>query len=125
MQKLPEDICSAWNERDGAVVLTTVSEDGTPNSIYATCVGLHNESSIVIADNYFCKTRDNINNGSVGCVLFITKDGKAYQIKGKLELFSEGDFYDFMKSWNPDKHPGHAAAVLTPDSVYSGASQIC
>jgi len=126
MSKLPEDIISAWNQREPAVVLTTVDKAGVPNSIYATCVGLYNDSQIVVADNYFDKTRANIeDNPSVGSVLFITTEGKAFQVKGKLEYYTEGEVFDFMKSWNPEKHPGHAAAVLVPDCVYSGAKQIC
>ncbi len=126
MDKLPEDIISAWNQREPAVVLTTVDKAGVPNSIYATCVGLFNDSKIVVADNYFDKTRANIKeNPSVGSVLFITTEGKAFQVKGKLEYYTEGEVFDFMKTWNPEKHPGHAAAVLVPDCVYSGAQQIC
>jgi predicted pyridoxine 5'-phosphate oxidase superfamily flavin-nucleotide-binding protein len=125
MNSLPKEICDAWNDRDGAVVLTTISKDGVANSIYATCVGLFNENQLVVADNYFDKTRQNILDGSAGTVLFITKAGKAYQVKGSLEYHQDGDIFDFMKSWNPEQHPGHAAAVLVPECVYSGAKQIC
>ncbi|MDD5663124.1 MAG: hypothetical protein PHT71_02550 [Victivallaceae bacterium] len=79
---------------------------------------------IVIADNYFDKTKANILNGSVGTVLFITEDNKAYQVKGTLEYHRDGSMFDFMKCWNPEKHPGHAATVLTPNAVYSGAKKL-
>ena len=125
MDSLPEEICNAWNTRDGAVILTTVSKTGIANSIYATCVGMCEDKYIVVADNYFDKTRKNILDGSSGTVLFITKDKKAYQVKGALEYHKDGKFFDFMKSWNPEQHPGHAAAVLVPEKVYSGAKQIC
>ena len=46
----------AWNQRDGAIILTTVDSKGMPNSIYATCVGLSDDNRIVIANNYFSKT---------------------------------------------------------------------
>ena len=39
MSKMPEEVKNAWEKREGAVVLSTVDADGTPNSIYATCVG--------------------------------------------------------------------------------------
>jgi predicted pyridoxine 5'-phosphate oxidase superfamily flavin-nucleotide-binding protein len=125
MESLPKEICKAWENREDAIVLTTVNEDGTPNSIYATCVGLYENRQIVIADNYFDKTRKNILTGSKGSVLFITKDGKAYQIKGSFDYMKEGPVFDFMKSWNPERHPGRAAAALNPESAYSGAQQIC
>jgi predicted pyridoxine 5'-phosphate oxidase superfamily flavin-nucleotide-binding protein len=125
MNSLSEEICKAWENKEDAIILSTVDKDGTPNSIYATCVGLYQNSQIVIADNYFDKTRKNIQAGSKGSALFITKDGKAYQIKGNFEYVTEGPIFDFMKSWNPQKHPGHAAAVLNPVSAYSGAKQVC
>ncbi|MDD5698160.1 MAG: pyridoxamine 5'-phosphate oxidase family protein [Victivallaceae bacterium] len=125
MSLLPEEIRNAWDDRDGAVVLTTVSRDGAANSIYATCVGMYENKYIVVADNYFDKTRKNILDGSAGVVLFITKAKKAYQIKGSLEYHESGKFFDFMKSWNPEQHPGYAAVVLIPEKAYSGAKKIC
>ncbi len=124
MDSLPEEVCRAWEKRSGAVVFTTVDGNKIPNSIYATCVGLYQNSRIVVADNYFCKTRENIRNGSTGAVLFITDTGKAYQVKGEIEYHEKGVFFDFMKEWNPEKHPGHAAAVIVPREVYSGAKKL-
>jgi hypothetical protein len=122
--KLSQEVIQAWEDRNGPVVLTTVDAEGMPNAIYATCVGRFDESTLVIADNYFDKTRANIKNGSRGSVLFITKDNKAYQVKGTLEYHTEGALFDFMKSWNPEKHPGHAAAVLRVEEVFSGARKL-
>ena len=124
MESLPEEVCQAWEKRTGAVVFTTVDKNGAPNSIYATCVGRYENNRIVIADNYFCKTRENILGGSPGSVLFITDDNRAYQIKGEVEYHASGLFFDFMKCWNPEQHPGHAAAVLIPHEVYSGAKKL-
>ncbi len=124
MNLLPQEVCQAWEKRNGAIVLTTVAEDKTPNSIYATCVGLYQNSYIVVADNYFCKTQANILQGSPGSVLFITEDSKAYQVKGTIEYYTTGPYFDFMKQWNPERHPGKAAAVLVPSEVYSGAKKL-
>ena len=46
MANLPESVSRAWEDRDGAVVLTTVDETGNPNSIYATCVGKFSEDAL-------------------------------------------------------------------------------
>ncbi len=124
MAFLPESVSRAWEDRDGAVVLTTVDETGNPNSIYATCVGKFSENTLVVADNYFDKTRKNILAGSRGSILFITKEGKSFQVKGSIEYITEGEVFDFMKSWNPEKHPGHAATVLKVEEVYSGAQKL-
>jgi len=121
---LPEIVREAWINREGPVVLVTVSADGVPNAIYATCVGTFGDDRLVVADNYFDKTRQNLLGGGRGALLFITKDGKAYQVKGALEYHRDGEVFESMKAWNPAKHPGHAAAALRVEEVYSGATRL-
>lgn len=123
--KMPEEAKQAWEKREGPLVLATVAADGTPNIIYATCVGLYEDERIVIADNYFDKTRHNLKAGCRGAVLFITGDNDAYQVKGTLEYHESGPVFDDMKTWNPEQHPGHAAAALVVEAVYSGAKEVC
>jgi len=79
---------------------------------------------IVVADNYFEKTKSNIKSGSKGAILFITGDKESYQLKGPIKYYKEGEIFDDMKKWNPEKHPGHAAAALEIEEAYSGAKKI-
>ncbi len=125
MPSLPATVRQAWENRDGPVILATVSPDGVPNIIYATCVGAFGADRLVVADNYFDKTRRNLLAGSKGALLFRSKDGKAYQVKGTLEYHTSGEVFNAMKTWNPPKHPGHAAAALRIEDVYSGAQKLC
>ncbi len=124
MAKLPEKVSNAWEDREGPIILATVNGDGIPNAIYATCVSKFSEDTIVVANNYFSKTLENILAGSKGSILFITKEGKSFQIKGSIEYHKEGRIFDDMKKWNPKKHPGHAAAALKVEEVYSGAEKL-
>lgn len=124
MAKLPDIVNQAWINREERSIFTTVDKDGIPNSVYITCTARYGEDLIVVADNYFDKTKKNILSGSPGSVLFITKDGTAYQAKGSVEYHREGKIFEDMKTWNPEKHPGHAAAVLKVEEVYSGAEKI-
>ena len=124
MAKLPEKVSKAWLNREERIIFTTVDKDGIPNAVYITCTARYGEDLIVIADNYFDKTKKNILSGSKGSVLFITKDGTAYQAKGSIEYHREGEIYDDMKTWNPEKHPGHAAVALKVEEVYSGAEKV-
>lgn len=124
MADLPEEVIRAWENRNGALVLSTVDAQGVPNSIYATCVSKYAADTLVVADNYFDKTRQNILSGGKGAILFITHDNKAYQIKGSLEYHSSGPVYEDMKKWNPEKHPGHAALALKVEEAYSGSAKL-
>ncbi|PTX95595.1 pyridoxamine 5'-phosphate oxidase family protein [Opitutus sp. ER46] len=124
MNSLPDVVCKAFAEREGVVILTTVDAAGVPNSIYAGSVREPGNGTIVIADNYFHKTRANIHAGSLGSLLFITKERKAYQLKGHFSYHTSGPLFADMKSWNKPEYPGVAAAVLHVDEIYSGAERI-
>ncbi|MCD6527245.1 MAG: pyridoxamine 5'-phosphate oxidase family protein [Desulfuromonas sp.] len=124
MAKIPESVITAWDNHAGAVILTTVDQNSVPNSIYATCVARYGDERFVVADNYFDKTRANIQSGSVGSFLFITDEDKAYQVKGRLEYHQNGPIFDDMKEWNPEKHPGHAAVAIVVEEIYSGSEKL-
>lgn len=124
MTVLPEEVIKAWDDNTDPVILTTVDKKGTPNSIYVTCISRYDKSTLVVADNYFDKTRKNILEGSKAVILFITKTGTSYQVKGSIKLHSSGEIFDDMKKWNPKKHPGNAAAALSVEEVFSGSKRI-
>ena len=114
----------AWDSHEGPIVLTTADEKGIPNAIYATFEKLLDDGRIVVADNYFNKTRANIKRGSKGSVLFLTKERKSYQAKGSIEYLTDGPIYEDMRRWVDQKHPRIAAAVLSVDELYSGAEKL-
>lgn len=124
MKTLPKSVIEAWNEREPIAILTTVSPSGTPNAIYVGVIGLFDDSTLFIANNYFDKTKQNILNQSQASLLFITKEKKAFQIKGSIELQEQGPIFDEMKRINPEKYPGHSVAVLHIEEVFSGAEQL-
>ncbi len=124
MSDTSHPVRDTWEGRSGPAIFTTVSPDGTPNSIYVTCIARYDDHTVLIADNYFDKTRQNIHDGSRGVLLYITEDSKTVQIKGPLSYHTEGPLFDHMKSWNPKKHPGNAAVALTVEEVYNGAKRL-
>ena len=64
MAVLPAEVSNAWDDREGPAVFTTVDGEGIPNAIYANCVRKYGKDTLVVADNYFYKTRANILAGS-------------------------------------------------------------
>ncbi|HHU88195.1 MAG: pyridoxamine 5'-phosphate oxidase family protein [Sphaerochaetaceae bacterium] len=113
----------AWQRREGPVVFTTVSKEGVANSVYILSVTLDSYANFIIADNYFYKTRQNIEETAQGLLLFITDEGKSFQVKGDLSVHTSGPYYDEMKRVTPTKFPGHKAVVLHIKELYSGSTQ--
>lgn len=124
MNTLPQIVVEAWQNKKPAVVFSTVSTDGKPNSIYATCVSVFNNEKILVANNFFNKTMENIKAESYSSILFLTEEDKSYQIKGSLSYFNEGELFDDMKKWNPARLPGHGVAVLEIQEVFAGAEKL-
>jgi len=122
--KIPENILNELKNRQGPAVFATVSADSVPNVVYVGYCEDFDGERLVLADNYFCKTRENIENCKNASVLFINKDFKSFQIKGTLEYHTNGPIFDFMKSWNPSRHPGVAGVALLVDSIYSGSEKL-
>jgi len=124
MVQLPESVNRAWKKRKGPVVFSTVDQNGLPNAIYATCVRMRDQETVIIADNFFDKTKQNIFSGSRGSILFITEEDEAFQLKGSIEYHQDGSFFEEMKEWNPKDLPGHAAALVKIEEIYSGSERI-
>lgn len=124
MTVLPQIVSEAWEKREGPIVFGTVDTEGTPNLVYMTCVKKVADDQIVLVDNFFHKTRANITAGSKGSMVFITDEGKSFQVKGTLEYQASGPVYDDMKCWNSEKLPGVAAVVLHVEQVFSGATKL-
>jgi len=113
-----------WNKKEGPIVFSTVDSSGHPNSVYVMIAELSKDGKIVLADNHFKKTKINILKGSKASVLFMTRDGKPIQVKGTVAYDESGEYFQFMKSWNPGQHPGNAAVVISVEQIYSGSDQL-
>jgi predicted pyridoxine 5'-phosphate oxidase superfamily flavin-nucleotide-binding protein len=123
MKPFPKSASNAWENRESYVVLTTVSKDGIPNSIYVGTVGRYDPYTFFVANHYFNKTKKNILDNGKGGLLFLTKDTKSYQLKGTLELQDSGPVYEAMKKITPAPYPA-SVAVLHVAEVYAGAIKL-
>jgi predicted pyridoxine 5'-phosphate oxidase superfamily flavin-nucleotide-binding protein len=124
MISLPKVVNEAWEHKEGPSIFTTVDETGIPNSIYVSCIQKNSESSFMIADNFFSKTRHNICIGKKVSILFITKNNKAYQLKGTATRYTSGIPFETMKNWLDPKYPGKAAVVINVEEVYNGSERL-
>jgi len=117
-------LVEAWANREGPAVLATVDAANTPNVIYVAEIRFVSGEGLIVADNYFCKTRANIKRGTKGAILFFTKDRKSFQVKGPLTYHIEGPVFDNMRSWHDPKYPGVGATLLRVEEAYSGAEKL-
>ena len=124
LKQLPDEVLAAWKEREGPVVLVTVDKRHTPNAIYASITHLMSDGRLAVTDNYFFKTKANIDARAKACLLFITKNRKAYQIKGNIDYHTSGPLYEEMLAWSDPKHPRKGVAILNAHEVYRGKDKI-
>lgn len=124
MTHVMEILAKAWEECEGPAILATVDAARTPNAIYVGEIWLDAREGFIVADNYFCKTRANIKSGTMGAILFITKDRKSFQAKGAITYHMAGPVFETMRSRHDPKRPGVAAALLRVEEAYSGAEKL-
>ena len=123
MRPLPPSVTRAWAKREPYVVMTTVSKDGVPNSIYVGSVGRFDERTFYLCNHHFKKTQQNILETGQGSLLFLTQEHKSYQLKGTFEFQASGPVYEEMKNHSPTPYPA-SVAVLHVTEVFAGALQL-
>jgi len=116
-------------ETMGVYPIATATPDGVPNLVYIGCLKVVDAETIMIADNKFFKTRQNLDANSVLAVTFWHPDAEGcYQVKGRTELVEAGDLFADCKNWVEDMTGGSispkAAVLLHVDEIYSGAEQL-
>ena len=123
MAQLPEIVKKAISKQDVFPVATS-SQDNVPNLVYITYLKVIDDQTVLIADNYLNKTRDNIlNNGKIAFAVRDEEKG-SFQIKGTAERQTEGELFDDVQKWVNDKLPKVAAVVMHVEEIYNGAEKI-
>lgn len=131
---LPESVIQAWSRREGPAVLTTVSQQGIPNTIWVGSLILHDTGSFLINDSAFAKTRANLKSGlenksdpgKTVTLLWLTDDGKGYQVKGSFAYHTEGPMFEALKPHVDEafREAMQAALELKVEEAYCGAEKL-
>jgi len=123
MAQLTVEVKKAVSQQEVFPVATS-NQDRIPNVVYIKYLKVIDDQTILIADNYLNKTRDNIlNNGKIAFVV-LDGDKGSYQIKGTAERFEKGSMYDEVRNWVPERLPRTAAVVMNVEEIYNGAERI-
>jgi len=123
MVKLTAEVKKAISQQEVFPVATS-NQDRIPNVVYIKYLKVIDEQTVLIADNFLNKTRDNIlSNGKIAFAV-LDGDKGSYQIKGTAERLTEGDMFGEVQKWVPDRLPRVAAVVMNVEEIYKGAKRI-
>jgi len=123
MAKLTDAVKKAMSKQEIFPVATS-DQDKIPNVVYIKYLKVVDDQTVLIADNYLNKTRDNILDN--GRIAFAVRDDEkgSYQIKGTAQRITQGPMFEQVQQWVPDNLPKLAAVVMKVESIYNGAQQI-
>jgi len=123
MAKIPDVVKKAISKQELFCVATSTSK-GIPNVAYIKYLKVVDDQTILIADNYLHKTRDNIvNNGKIAFAVLDEEKG-SFQIKGTARRLTKGSMFDEVQKWVTEKLPKAAAVVMNVEEIYNGAEII-
>lgn len=123
MVQLTDEVKKAMSKQNTFPVATS-SQEGIPNVAYISYLKVIDDQTVLIADNFLHKTRDNIlNNGKIAFTVLDEEKG-SFQIKGTAERLTEGAMFDEVQKWVDDKLPRVAAVVMRVEDIYNGAKYI-
>jgi uncharacterized protein len=111
--------------KQGIFVLGTADSKGIPNVVPVGSVRILDDQTILVSDQYFHKTLDNLReNPNVAISFWEMSEG--YQIKGKAKIYTDGKIYEETAEWirkrseesgRPLKSKG--AIVINITAIYS------
>ena len=104
------------------VFLATATPDGVPNVVPIGFARPIDENTILIADNYMNKTRQNLEKNP--WISLVTKDATKcpFQFKGRIEIFESGNYFDIVTEWGENamtKLTPKAAILMKVEEIYS------
>ncbi len=125
---------AALNERmkeifakQGIFVLGTADLSGIPNVVPVGAIKILDDETILVSDQYFNKTLNNLRANPKAAISFWETDkGEGYQIKGDVTIYTEGTIYKETVEWirkfgEEIGHPleSKGAVVIKITSIYS------
>jgi predicted pyridoxine 5'-phosphate oxidase superfamily flavin-nucleotide-binding protein len=129
--KIPENVKDCLNKSLKArrLVVSTASKAGVPNAVPIGIMKFHDDETLIVVDNYFLKTRENLNRNpwaAITCWDMEEKDGKlitkdGFQLKGKVKIEDNGPLFDKIraevKSINANL-PAKAIVLVKVEEIY-------
>jgi predicted pyridoxine 5'-phosphate oxidase superfamily flavin-nucleotide-binding protein len=126
MVALPEKVIENIHTLKGQAraVLATVSDAGVPNVVPVGAVIVKDPETILIGDNFFKKTAENMRRPNCNVAVTSWIGVKGYQVKGTGNYVTDGPDYETMKqaikAFNPNL-PVKGCLVMKVTEVFDVA----
>ncbi len=119
MVKMPPEIRDVV-EKQKPLPIATADKGGVPNVVFVTMWKILDDENILFVDNFFNKTRKNIEaNPNMAIVAYDGDAKKSYQIKGVVDIEEKGDTFSTAKAMADSKKlPGKAAFIFHVKEIY-------
>ena len=104
MVKMPPEIKDIVAKQK-PLPIATADKSGKPNVVFVTMWKILDDETILFVDNFFNKTRKNIEaNPNMAIVAYDGDAKKSYQIKGTVDIENKGERLQVPKRWQIPKN---------------------
>lgn len=119
MVKMPPEIRDVVSKQK-PLPIATADKGGKPNVVFVTMWKILDDENILFVDNFFNKTRKNVEaNPNMAIVAYDSDNKRSYQIKGTVDIETRGERFSAAKAMADSKKlPGKAALVFHVKEIY-------
>ncbi|MFC2174697.1 pyridoxamine 5'-phosphate oxidase family protein [archaeon] len=104
--KIPEEAKKLFDAQD-IVAFGTADANGVPNVCAVFWKTVTAEDTILILDNFFKQTKQNLAENSEVCISFWdTSTEEGYKLKGTATYHTKGQVFEQGQAWMQSKKPG-------------------
>ena len=122
MVKIPDEVKDVFTD-NRVIAMGTSTKDGVPNTVYIGSWWWRDEETILVVDNYFRKTRRNLEKNPVASLVVWDRMKRAsYQLKCSASIHTEGEDYEAaykIERGRGDFYLCKAVVLLRVEEVYN------
>jgi len=110
-------------EKQKPLPIATASKASVPNVVFVGMWKIVDDETIMIADNFFYKTAQNLEeNPKISLLCYNSENKKSFQIKGSVSVLKGGERFEEMRKWvqgvNP-KLPAKSCVMVKVEEIYN------
>jgi hypothetical protein len=122
MVKMPAEVRETL-EKQKPIPIATASKSGVPNVVFVGLLKIVDDETLMLADNFFYKTAQNLEeNPKISILCYNGDTKKSFQIKGNVTVYKDGENFDQMRTWVHginNKLPAKACAMVKITEIYN------